>query len=118
MALSLAELLSAPLGASVGLCAVLFGIPEDPVLIGHAEPEGKQDLALGVQAAGPSGFDAIDRERGDAGFPGQLGLAHHQRLTETLDVVPRHLFPPMAACTDQCWSSGDLPEYRRPLTAT
>src|SRR5262249_18338817 len=61
---------------------------------GDALAEREQNLALGVEPARPSRLDAIDGERGEARLPGELRLAHHERLAIALDVVARHAASP------------------------
>src|SRR5262245_3360348 len=113
-----------PLLRSRGPGGVHAGLPvgcgsiraEDPVLVGDREVEGEEDLALGVEPAGPPGFDAVDRERRETGLARELRLAEQQRLAKALHVVPRHPLLPRRLTTAR--PGYDLREYRRPFRAT
>ncbi len=57
--------------------------------IGRREPQGEDDLALGVHAAIEPGLDARDGERRDAGLARELRLREQLLLAEPLHVVRR-----------------------------
>src|SRR5262249_45995954 len=83
---------------------------EHLVLVADAQAERDQHFALGVQAARPARFDAVDRQRGKARLAGQLRLAHHQSFAESLNVVARQLrFPPASPASASSAGDGTRP---------
>ena len=71
---------------------------EHAVLVRDLQAEREQDLALGVEAARAAGLDAVDGERREPRLSGELRLAHHERLAESLYVVARHAPPSGRKC--------------------
>src|SRR5689334_21778914 len=64
-----------------------FDIEEDLLAVRNLEPEGKDDLALGVQPAVLPALHAVDGEDRDARAARQLGLGQELLLSQLLHGV-------------------------------
>ena len=63
---------------------------EHTVLVRNLETQRQQNLALCVEAARSSRFNTINRQRGKTCFPREFCLAHHEVLSEPLNLITGH----------------------------
>lgn len=64
-----------------------FLLPKNPLLLADFETQRQKNFSLGRHSTGFAPLDPIERQRRNAGQPGELGLAQHHRFPHLPDIV-------------------------------